>query len=83
MTDLTDAVIFLSLAFGVLLVVWLVRKVLRFALRPPPIAKDLPYPIIVHLSLGERLGDLPGAKKRARPIDEDILATIRQIESQN
>ncbi len=65
MTDLTDAVIFLSLAFGVLLVVWLVRKAIRFALGPPPGAKEpeeFPYPIIVHLSLGDRLGDLEGSK---------------------
>ena len=95
MTDLTDAVIFLSLAFGVLLVVWLVRKAIRFALGPPPGAKEpeeFPYPIIVHLSLGDRLGDLEGSKnaiRRARdmmnyrrplPEDYDIDTITRQIE---
>lgn len=62
MTNLTDAVIFLSLAFGVLLVWWLVRKAIRFALGPPPdpfdvgeVERPFPGPVIESVAVEDRL----------------------------
>lgn len=78
---------------GGLLVVWLARRAIRFARGPipGPVEADLFHPpIIIHLSMGDRLGDLPRSKEaisqalgRKRPVDEDIQAIIRQIEEQN
>ena len=69
MIDLTDAIIFLAMGACVALVVWVGRMLIRFLKGPAPVpqeAQAFPYPIIVHMSMGQRLDAKQAAETQAQ-----------------
>lgn len=79
MIDLTDAIIFFAMGSGVALVIWMGRILIRFLAGPAPVpqeATQFPYPIIVHMSMGQRLDARQEAELRAQ---EDLWKQIEEL----